>query len=86
MTDYQQMLDKFLALIYFDYCKKNAESFDAELAKAKNKQGILMKFKHSISPKAWADDWSQDESMGKAWWLGARAYECEIRDKLISMQ
>lgn len=76
----------WVARTYFRVCMDMAEKFDEEIAAAKNRTGIALKYAHFISPKAWAGDWSdEDQGEALAWWMGARAFEIEVRDKLQAM-
>lgn len=70
----------------FTALMKVSERMDAEIEAAKNKVGTATKYAFYISPKAWAGDWnSSDTGDAHAWFMGARAFEIEMRDKLISM-
>jgi len=72
-----------LGRIYFDVCMRAACEFDADMARNKN---LAKKYIHLVSPLVWGKDEKEETSPDKAWWLGARAFEIEIRDKLIAMQ
>jgi hypothetical protein len=79
--------DKFIhciSIINFAFMRDTAKSFDDLISSAKNKIGIAHKFANFVTKKAWSNDWSIDEYDidTKAYFLGAKAYEMEIADKL----
>lgn len=77
-----------IAKIIWYVAYKNNEKMDTELASAKNKTGVFMKYKNLIAPRAWdvnyVDPFDNDEpgTEAAAWVIGALAIGMDMRDRL----